>query len=120
MSYSEQSEKLFDLYRELDVVLQQERYAEIEDIGVAGVAKARQEDESRYSLSQWQLMWRKFVRNKAAVTGGVVILLLYLMALFADPIAPYTLTTRFRDRVYVPPQRIYFLTRGVGRPLSTV
>lgn len=112
MSLEAQSEQLFDLYRELDARLAQERYAE--DI-VAGDA-ARKEDEGRYSLSQWQLMWRKFVRNRAALVGGIVILLFYLAALFANFLAPYTLTTRFRDRIYMPPQAIHFFDNGEFAP----
>ena len=112
MNYSSDSQKLFDMYRELDVVLQEAHYAEIE----SGVTAARQEDETRYSLSQWQLMWRKFVRNRAAFTGAIVIALFYLTALFAGFVAPYTLTTRFRDRIYIPPQRIYFFDQGRFSP----
>lgn len=111
MTLQTQSEKLFDLYRELDRKLQEERYAEAEDID-----GARAKDAARYSLSQWQLMWRKFVRNRAAVTGGVVILLFYLTALFAHFLAPYTLTTRFRDRLYIPPQAIHFWDEGTFAP----
>jgi peptide/nickel transport system permease protein len=107
-----QSDQLFDLYRELDARLAQERYAE--DV-VAGAA-ARREDEGRYSLSQWQLMWRKFVRNRAALTGGIIILLFYITALFAQFLAPYTLTTRFRDRIYMPPQAIHFFDNGEFAP----
>jgi len=113
MTLQTQSEKLFDLYRELDVKLQEERYAEVE-AETAGVA--RRQDEARYSLSQWQLMWRKFVRNRAAVAGGVVILLFYITALFANFLAPYTLTTRFRDRIYIPPQAIHFFDEGNFSP----
>lgn len=108
-----QSEKLFDLYRELDRKLQEERYAE--DALADAAAQAR-EDERRYALSQWRLMWRKFVRNRAALTGGIVIVLLYLTALFANFISPYTLSTRFRDRVYLPPQGIHFFDEGRFSP----
>ncbi|MEZ4662721.1 MAG: ABC transporter permease [Caldilineaceae bacterium] len=108
-----QSAQLFDLYRELDQRLQQERYAE--DVVEGGDHTA---DEERYSLSQWQLMWRKFVRNRAALVGGIVIGLFYLTALFADFLAPYTLTTRFRDRVYVPPQGIHLFDNGQFAPFA--
>lgn len=113
MTLQTQSEKLFDLYRELDVKLQDERYAEVE-AEAAGVA--RRQDEARYSLSQWQLMWRKFVRNRAAVAGAIIILLFYLTALLANFLAPYTLTTRFRDRIYIPPQAIHFFDEGNFSP----
>lgn len=39
--------------------------------------------------SLWQDALRRLVRNRAAVIGGVIILLLYLTAIFADKIAPY-------------------------------
>ncbi len=46
-------------------------------------------EEARYGLSQFQLMWRKFKRSRAAIIGGIVVILLYLMALFANFLAPY-------------------------------
>lgn len=115
MSLSVQSEKLFELYRELDrqhVLEAEEAAAAI----AAGVQVAEREDESRYALSQSQLMWRKFVRNRAALVGGIVVLLFYVVALLANFIAPYTLSTRFRDRIYLPPQPIHFFDNGAFRP----
>jgi peptide/nickel transport system permease protein len=116
MSSSLQSEKLFELYRDLD----RRRIMEAEEAALAGAALpvpvSKRDDESRYALSQSQLMWRKFVRNRAALVGGVVVLLFYLAALFANFLAPYTLTTRFRDRIYVPPQPIHFFDNGRFAP----
>ena len=110
MSTTFNSHDLYDLYRDLDTRLQKERYAELE----AGVQK--KEDETKYSLSQWQLMWRKYVRNRAALVGGIVILSFYIVALFGNFVAPYTLTTRFRDRIYLAPQRVYFFDEGKFSP----
>ncbi len=107
------SQELYDLYRDLDRRLQEERYAED---AVADAAKQTKEDEKRYALSQWRLMWRKFVRNRAALAGGVVIVLLYIAALLAPFLAPYTLTTRFRDRIYLPPQSLHFFDEGRFAP----
>lgn len=54
-------------------------------------ARARDKDTllttKRESL--WQDALRRLVRNRAAVIGGVIILILYLTAIFADKIAPY-------------------------------
>lgn len=112
-SPSNRSQELFDLYRDLDRRLQEERYAEDVIPGATHQVKPQtKEDEKRYALSQWRLMWRKFLRNRAAVAGGIVIVLLYLAALFATFLAPYTLTTRFRDRIYLPPQAIHFIDDG--------
>jgi peptide/nickel transport system permease protein len=72
--------------------------------------------EEIYGASQWQLIWRKFIRNKAAVIGGIIILLFYLGALFADFLVPYTLTSRFTKYIYLPPQRIHFFYEGKFHP----
>ena len=109
MSYVDQSQKLFDLYHELDAQLSASQLAATADAETV-------QDDARYALSQWQLMWRKFVRNRAALVGGVVIILFYLSALFADFLAPYTLSTRFRDRLYLPPQAIHLIDEGRLRP----
>jgi len=111
MSTSIESHDLYDLYRDLDARLAEERYAEIEE----GPVQAK-EEEAKYSLSQWQLMWRKYVRNRAALIGGIVIVLFYVVALFGNFVAPYTLTTRFRDRLYLAPQRIHFFDAGRFSP----
>jgi peptide/nickel transport system permease protein len=68
--------------------------------------------EEIYGASQWRLMWRKFIRNRPATVGGVIILLFCLGALFATFIAPYTLTTRFTKYIYMPPQRVHFFNEG--------
>lgn len=57
-----------------------------------------------YTASQWQLVWWRFCRHRAALTGAFVLLFLGLCGLFADFVAPYGPTTRDRDYVYGPPQ----------------
>ena len=114
MSSSLQSEKLFELYRDLD----RRHVLEAEELALAGgsAPAAKRDDESRFALSQGQLMWRKFVRNRAALVGGAVVVVFYIAALFANFIAPYTLQTRFRDRIYLPPQPIHFFDEGRFAP----
>ena len=72
--------------------------------------------EEIYGASQWQLIWRKFIRNKAAVIGGIIILIFYVGALFADFLVPYTLTTRFTKHIHIPPQRVYLFNEGKFQP----
>src|SRR3569833_2371579 len=40
-------------------------------------------------LSVRQLMWRKFLRNRLAVFGSIVLVIMYLLAAFAPVVAPY-------------------------------
>lgn len=59
--------------------------------------------EGGYSPSR--LAWRRFTRSRTGVLGAVVLLLLYLTALFAQFLAPYAITTQHRV-VHQPPQPI--------------
>ena len=68
--------------------------------------------ETIYGASQWKLMWRKFIRNKAALGGGIVILLFYLVAVFGGFFAPYTKDTRFTKFIFMPPTKVYINDGG--------
>ncbi len=69
---------------------------------------SRADEEKRYGLSQFQLMWRKFIRSRMAIGGGTAILLFYLAALLANFIAPYGGDQRFVMYLYSPPMGIQF------------
>jgi peptide/nickel transport system permease protein len=101
------SEELFELYEGL---------GDVSD-GLEPEDRVGQESlESIYALSQWQLMWRKFIRNKVAIVGGIVILLYYLGGLCAGFVAPYTLSTRFIEYIHMPPQRVHLFSDGRLQP----
>lgn len=104
----EQSAQLQALYAEL---------AEREDARALGnESTGLTAEEARFAASQWVMIWRRFRRNKAAMIGGIVVLLYYVVALFADFFAPYGLTTRFTQQIYLPPQPVYFFDEGQLHP----
>ncbi len=105
------TQDLFDWYKELDRSGMPAGVAEV-DAAAPGDADVTAEDDARYAASQWTLMWRRFVRNRAALVGGIVTLIFYLAALFAPFLAPYTLSTRERERFYMPPQGIHIVRDG--------
>src|SRR5207237_8868403 len=53
---------------------------------------------------QWQLVRLGFARHKLAVLGLNVLVLLYLLAIFAEFFAPQTSAERNLDFQYCPPQ----------------
>ena len=56
-------------------------------------------------LSLGQLTWRRFLRNRLAVWGSIVVILLYLVTVvFADFIAPYDYRYRHEEYLYQQPQ----------------
>lgn len=69
----------------------------------------RSKTEQYYLASQWQLIWWKFTRHKLAMIATPVLIILYLLAIFPEFIAPYSPTTRFPANLNEPPVRIHFI-----------
>jgi ABC-type dipeptide/oligopeptide/nickel transport system permease subunit len=64
----------------------------------------------------WRDAWRRLLRNKLAVAGGVTVMLLCLVAIFADFIAPYSYTKANFGKIYEFPSREFPLgTDQLGR-----
>ncbi len=76
----------------------------------AGISGARTSvaGETYYTASQWQLMWWKFRKHKAALVAVVILLLMYFFAIFADLFAPYSANDRFGTWEICPPAKIHF------------
>jgi peptide/nickel transport system permease protein len=72
--------------------------------------------ERIYVANQWQLMWRRFVRHRLAIVGGVVILLFYTVALFAEFFAYADPEASSAQRSLIAPQPIHFFDEGQFRP----
>lgn len=74
------------------------------------------EDVTYEVASQWKLMWWKFRKHRLAMLGAVVVLLFYVLALFADFFAPVSPSTYLAEYVYAPPQTINFFRDGQFSP----
>src|SRR5690554_5643129 len=88
---AQKSEALRDLYYDL---------AEVQDPHtLEAKVSALSASEARFAASQWAVIWRRFRRNKAAIVGGIVVLLYYLVAITGDFVAPYALERSEERRV---------------------
>ncbi|MBA7499494.1 MAG: ABC transporter permease subunit [Clostridia bacterium] len=65
-------------------------------------------EEKLYVASQWQLMWRKFVKHKLAIFGGGILAIFYLVAIFCEFFSVYDPYKRYTKYIYCPPSRIHF------------
>ncbi len=65
-------------------------------------------EEEYYIASQWQLMWRKFKKHKLAIGGGIVLSMLYVLAIFCEFFSPHDIHRYSTRNIYSPPQRIHF------------
>ncbi len=71
-------------------------------------------------LTYWQIARRRFLKHKLALIGGIVALLLSLMALFASVIAPFSFDRISLDARWQPPGFPHaFGTDELGRDVLT-
>lgn len=76
------------------------------------------EAKSAHSLSYWQLVRRRFRRNRYGMFGLVMCVLIVFVAIFSGFVAPYAPNTSDRSLLYTPPQwvKIYDAEQGFQRP----
>ena len=55
--------------------------------------------------NQWQLMWWRFRKHQVAMAATVVTLLIYLVVIFAEFLAPVPSNYYAADYTFAPPQR---------------
>jgi peptide/nickel transport system permease protein len=67
------------------------------------------QDEKVYVASAWKLMWWRFRRHKVALISTVIVLILYLVALFCEFVAPYNPESMFSKYKFHPPSSIHII-----------
>ena len=76
------------------------------------------EQEARvFVASQWQLIWWRFRRHKVAFSSMIIILLIYLVALFPEFLSPFSPHITSAEYLYGPIQRLHLLDRGTDGKL---
>jgi peptide/nickel transport system permease protein len=83
----------------------QETVTEI--LPIAGLKPARRSELSR--------AWRRFTRYKLGVAGGIVVLALIVVAVFAPVIAPYSPTEKVGHRAHPPSSEYWLGNDEIGR-----
>jgi peptide/nickel transport system permease protein len=73
---------------------------------------AAEPEPSVVVASQWRLMWWRFRRHRLALVGGCAILGLYLVALFAEFLAPYDPEATSVQYTFAPPQVVHVYAFG--------
>lgn len=71
--------------------------------------KRKDKAEQDYMASQWQLMFRKLKKHKLAKISMIVLLILYIQALFAQFIAPYGLESYDSRYMNSPPTKLHWM-----------
>lgn len=58
--------------------------------------------------SPWKIFWKRLRRQRAAMTGGAVLVILYSVSIFAGFIAPFDYIRQDRERFFHPPTALCF------------
>lgn len=76
-------------------------------------------EQKTYGTSIWGEAFKRLLRNKAAIIGGVIFLCVVLVAVFADVIAPYGYEEQSLQEQYLPPfsENHIFGTDNLGRDI---
>ena len=80
-------------------------------VPAAGAAEAAGE----HTDSLLEVYWRRFRKHRLGRIGGSVLVVLYALALFADPLAPATMLWTDKTKSYQPPTGIRFSYLDGGR-----
>ena len=82
--------------------------------GVDLQEETHQTTQAVFVASQWKLMWWKFRRHKLAMTGLVIAIILYLIAIFAEFLTTTNPTQVNAAYTYAPPQRLQLFREEDG------
>lgn len=67
--------------------------------------------------SLWKKKIKKLLKNKIALTALFILVILYLLTIFAPFIAPYSANKNFKEHFFHPPTKIHlFDENGLSRP----
>ena len=62
------------------------------------------EDESYF-----QLVWRRFRRSRVSIVGALLVIILIVLAIFADFFCPNSLSQIDLQSSFIPPQQVHFI-----------
>jgi peptide/nickel transport system permease protein len=73
---------------------------------------------SAKSKSQGQVVWEQFRKHQLAVFGGIILIAMYIGAIFAPFISPYGLSEYSTSDItkFHPPTKVYFFDPTTGLP----
>src|SRR5688572_9421083 len=70
---------------------------------------AEEIEAQAFVAPQWKLVWWKFRKHKLALISGILVALIYLIALFADFLAPADPSLSNSNYLFAPPQPLHLV-----------
>ena len=80
----------------------------------SGKAAKAGTDDRFYYASQWELIRWRFMKHKLAFYSLILLIIIYLMAIFAEFVSPYTLDSRFESFAQSSPTKVHWIKPNGG------
>lgn len=77
-------------------------------VGPTGIEDPELQRDDTVSASQWRLIWRRFKKHRLALISAVVLVLFYVVAIFAGFFAPFAPDNTSSTHTLHPPQGVQF------------
>lgn len=78
-------------------------------------------ENTQHNESYFQLVWRRFRRSTISIIGGLMVLALVLLALFAEFFSPGNIYELDLNSAFMPPQQVHFFdAEGKFHPIPFV
>jgi peptide/nickel transport system permease protein len=74
----------------------------------SGAIVATEKEAQVYVAPQWKLVWWKFRKHKVALVSGVIVILIYLVAILVEVLSPFSPGKTDSKFLYAPPQTLHF------------
>lgn len=71
-------------------------------------AQRQLEEQGYISRSQGQMIWQAFRRHRVGNVGTIIVLLFFVVAIFAQFIGPYHYSRQFRKHSFSPPTTVHW------------
>ncbi len=78
----------------------------------SGATIVTEKEAQVYVAPQWKLVWWKFRKHKLALVSGVIVLLIYLVALLVEFLSPFPPDRTDSKFLYAPPQTLDLFDQG--------
>lgn len=89
----------------------------VADLVPPNIPPLAEESVTRVAIaSQWRLMWWKFRKHRLAMVGLVIIIIMYIVAIFAGFFAPQAADSYSRTYTQVAPQTVHWFDNGRFAP----
>jgi peptide/nickel transport system permease protein len=79
-----------------------------DNLPVVDAVPAETEQDQAIHETYLQLVWQRFSRSKPAIVGGMMVMTLVILAIFADFFAPTDPNAAIFSNSYIPPSRVHF------------